>query len=128
MTQCPCGSEQPYTTCCGIFIDQNNIAATPEQLMRSRYTAYSTANIDYIVKTMRGPAAVNFNRDEAKEWATSVNWLGLTVINTHTLNNKGWVEFIASFKDHDKPQAIHEKSEFHRINGQWYYVSGKSPK
>lgn len=39
------------------FIPNQKILSTPEELMRSRYTAYNQVNIDYIARTMRSPAA-----------------------------------------------------------------------
>ena len=61
MTTCPCGSKKNYADCCQPFIELKKIPETPEQLMRSRYTAYTQANMDYIVRTMRGKAAADFD-------------------------------------------------------------------
>jgi uncharacterized protein YchJ len=44
---CPCGGES-YDVCCGRFISGNNIPETPEQLMRSRYSAYVLGEEDYL--------------------------------------------------------------------------------
>lgn len=128
-TNCPCGSKKAYTNCCGLFIDAEQIPATPEALMRSRYTAYSQANISYIEKTMRGRASENYNSEQAFQWAKHAVWLGLTVLNTHIdpkNPERGFVEFIARYQINNKPQQIHELSEFHRYDGQWFYVNGKS--
>lgn len=126
MILCPCCSGKPYSDCCGPFINGENIPNNPEALMRSRYTAYSQANIDYIAQTMKGPAAKDFNKAEAKQWATAVKWLGLKVITTKTDQSKGWVEFIASYSHDNTLQDIHELSEFHLEKGTWYYVDGKT--
>lgn len=95
--------------------------------MRSRYTAYTQANIDYISRTMKGPAKKHFNPQSASEWAKHVEWLRLEVKNTSTQPTKGFVEFIAYFKDEGKIKTLHEMSEFHLKNGEWYYVDGKFP-
>lgn len=128
---CPCGSKKNYLDCCGAFIDGDSIPSTPEELMRSRYTAYTKANIDYIMKTMRGPAAEHFDPKAAKEWAEDASWSGLQVLKS-TIDpedeNKGTVEFIANYILDNKWKVIHEISEFHRIDGQWYYVDGKAVK
>jgi SEC-C motif-containing protein len=47
---CPCQSEKSYKDCCKPFVDEQALPQTPEQLMRSRYTAYSQAHIAYIKK------------------------------------------------------------------------------
>jgi uncharacterized protein YchJ len=82
MALCPCGSSIDFDQCCARFITAAELPQTPEQLMRSRYTAYTQANIDYIVKTMKAPANIDFDPVEAKSWAKDVKWLGLEVANT----------------------------------------------
>lgn len=122
---CPCCSNENYLDCCGRFIMQKQVPATPEELMRSRYTAYALANMDYIEKTMKPPASNNFNKRDASKRAKKIKWVKLEVLNTSGIElNKGFVEFIAYFYD-KKLKAIHELSEFHQDNGQWYYVDGK---
>ena len=92
--------------------------------MRSRYTAYTQANIPYIVKTMRGPAAKNFDAEEAATWAKQVTWLQLEVKQAKTESTKGLVEFLAHYLQDNKKYCIHELSEFHFEEDQWYYVDG----
>ena len=122
---CPCGSENNYEDCCQSFIEAQAKPQTPEQLMRSRYTAYSKAQIDYIKNTMLGKPLIRFNEDEAKKWAESITWLNLQVIETSMENvDKGFVEFIASFLDKNNLKCIHERSEFHKQNDCWFYVDG----
>src|SRR5262249_12642121 len=48
---CPCQSGQNLDQCCGPFIAGEAFPETAEQLMRSRYTAYTQANLGYIKKT-----------------------------------------------------------------------------
>ena len=93
--------------------------------MRSRYSAYTRANINYIERTMKAPATENFDAQSAKVWAQRVKWLGLKVLQAQASSQNGTVEFIAYFSDHGKKQHLHEVSEFVFENGQWYYVSGK---
>lgn len=123
MEQCPCGSNRLYQDCCGIYITGKALPDSPEKLMRSRYTAYSQANIDYIIKTMKGPAAKNFDRKEAETWAKTVIWRGLDVIQSWTKLPYGWVEFVAHFSDREEKQSIHELSEFLLENGRWFYTN-----
>jgi SEC-C motif-containing protein len=128
MQLCPCGRAKPYEKCCGIFITGQAIPTSPVDLMRSRYTAYTQANIDYIMKTMKSPAADNFDPQAAKAWAQQVEWLKLDVIRATQDQDKGHVEFMAYFLDNKTKQAIHELSEFHLVDGVWYYVRGTQPK
>lgn len=98
--------------------------------MRSRYTAYTQANMTYIKNTMTGQPLLGFNEQEVSQWAGKVDWLGLTVINSqgHPDNpDRGYVEFLANLRDGGKLQAIHERSEFLRQDGQWFYCAAHKP-
>lgn len=80
---------------------------------------------------MCGKSMEGFNEFEAKAWAKQVNWAGLQVVKSYmdeTDENIGYVEFIASYHENGKNQAIHELSRFQRIDGQWFYTEGKTPK
>ncbi len=43
---CPCGAMRDYVRCCGQYIDAAVLPESPEQLMRSRYTAFVRRNSD----------------------------------------------------------------------------------
>ena len=124
MTDCPCGSQLEYIVCCQPYLLDKKIPATPEALMRSRYTAYTKANIDYIKKTMRGKAFVGFNEVEALRWSKRVIWIMLDVMNVSQDNEIAFVEFIARFVDGPHLKSIHERSEFVYEHDHWYYVDG----
>jgi SEC-C motif-containing protein len=126
MQSCPCGTAKFYLDCCGPFISHQKVPATPEELMRSRYTAFTQVNAGYIAATMKSPAADDFDAQELEEWSKSVSWLGLEVIKTGHDSLKGWVEFIAHYAVDGKKTNMHELSEFHCEDGRWYYVDGNS--
>lgn len=125
MVHCPCGSGKYNNDCCDRFIKAQQLPVTPEELMRSRYTAYTQANIDYIIATMKSPAADQFDAKTAKKWAQQTVWIKLEVLKTSIQETIGFVEFIAHFSLNNKKQFIHELSQFHLENGKWYYVDGK---
>lgn len=118
---CPCGSEREYEACCGSYIQGGLIPQHPEQLMRSRYTAYTQANIDYIIQTMCGAALKGFNAVEASAWATSVQWMELKVLNASETGDEGVVEYAAYFVLQNQMQELRERSHFVRQNGRWFY-------
>lgn len=125
MADCLCGSQKNYSACCEAYLTDKQRPDTPLALMRSRYTAYCLANIDYIQNTMRGKALLDFDVINAKRWATRVNWIKLTILDTSMeTQHKGYVEFIATFVDDQVLESIHEKSEFIHEEGRWYYVDG----
>jgi len=126
MNKCPCGSDESYDLCCRVYISGSKAAPTPEALMRSRYAAYTLANIEYVQQTMQGEAAEGFDSKQAFEWASNATWEGLTVCEAPEIKgDEGFVEFIARFKYNGKSESIHELSRFERIDGCWFYVSGE---
>jgi SEC-C motif domain protein len=127
MENCPCGSNKTYAECCGIFISGQMLPPTPETLMRSRYTAYTKADIAYIQNTMMAPANLDFDPEEAEAWANYVKWLGLQVLAASQDGDKGSVEFMAHFSHDNNKQVLHEISEFLRVGQKWFYVNGVGP-
>ncbi len=129
MSQCPCGSKKDYEQCCGIFISGEQKPSTPELLMRSRYTAYTKGDMQYIMATMQGPAAQGFDPVSALQWAQSITWKKLEILKSDMNKNRGFVDFIATYDDeHGKEKNMHEKSQFFldEESGQWYYVDGEN--
>ncbi len=124
MKLCPCGSRKEFKGCCERFISGQQPPGTPEELMRSRYTAYSTANMAYIAQTMKAPASKNFDANTAEQWTRKVSWQGLTIIRSTMEQNTGIVEFIAYYSENEHPQQLHEVSQFERVDGKWYYIDG----
>ncbi len=125
MELCPCGSHLNYDECCEPFLRGLAVPMKAEFLMRSRYTAYSLANIDYIQRTMSSKLADSLNVIEASSWAKNVAWLGLHVIKTDYPTNtvtKACVEFEARYAANGEESVIHEISEFYRQKDGWCYV------
>ncbi|MBA3536283.1 MAG: SEC-C domain-containing protein [Tatlockia sp.] len=131
MKACPCGSQNDYLACCGLLIDKHHEAASPEALMRSRYTAYTQAKVEYIKKTMRGKLLEEFDGVQTVQGAKQLIWTGLEVIRSfmdEKDENVGYVEFIANFQEQGKKKTIHELSKFQRFDGKWFYTEGAQPK
>lgn len=125
---CPCGSNQSYDECCGLIISERKEAETCLELMRSRYTAFTLANIDYLMRSHHSGTRPVKERKIIQKWAESVHWMGLIILNTHAgeaNDDIGYVEFRALYMEAGKMQQIHEKSLFKRENQKWVYVSGE---
>jgi len=119
---CPCGSGADYDACCGPFIQGKDQPRTAEQLMRSRYTAYSLADTDWLRDTWH-PAT----RRSDVGIDPSIKWTRLEIIATESGgpdDTRGTVEFIAHYKVQGRAHRLHERSRFQRRNGRWYYVTG----
>ena len=124
---CPCGSNLSYHSCCEMIINAKKEAATCEELMRSRYTAFTTANVEYLVRSHHTKTRQLKEIRNIKKWAESVQWMGLVILNTQggaANDDTGYVEFRAMYLEAGQLQQIHEKSLFKRENGKWVYVSG----
>ncbi len=126
--KCPCGSGCNFSDCCGAIIEGARAANTAEQLMRSRYTAFTIADADYLMKSHH-PATRNIKeKNEIKRWARSVKWIGLKVLYTSAgteNDNTGIVRFRALFLENGKVEEIYEESRFEKIDGEWLYLDGK---
>lgn len=123
MKTCNCGSKLQYSLCCGRFIEGGSIPQTAEELMRSRYVAYSLAKIEYIQATMQGRALIDFDLNDAREWSQNIKWLKLNVLDSYNLSEScAVVEFCAEYRIQNKKHRLHEISEFSQENGRWYYV------
>jgi len=124
---CPCGSNRLFTECCEPIISSKKEAATCEELMRSRYTAFTTANVDYLMRSHHKATRQVKEAGCIKKWTASVQWMGLVILSTEAgqaTDDTGYVEFRALYLEAGQLQQIHEKSFFKRENQQWVYVSG----
>ncbi len=126
MADCPCGSRQEYDECCGPLI-AGEPAATPEALMRSRFTAFVRGDFDHIENT-HAKEVTDFDRAEAESAADSIKWVSLTVSDTvggGPDDETGIVEFSARFKQGTQFGIHHERADFRREDGRWVYVDGE---
>jgi len=127
---CPCGSGSPYSSCCGPYLSGTALPETAEKLMRSRYSAYTIHQIDYIEQTNDPRFRDSFDRDAALAWAQESEWMGLEIIATRAGtpgDATGEVEFKARFKREGKEETHHEVSLFTWFSKdkRWYYTDGK---
>ncbi len=86
---CPCGSKNDYENCCEIFVKGTKLAETPEQLMRSRYTAFVIGAYDHIRRTWHPDTLPELSDDEPN------SWVGLEIVDSSFEEDEGEVEFIA---------------------------------
>lgn len=127
-TECPCGSHQPYTSCCGVFHRGEGEAATAEALMRSRYSAYALHDADYLNKTHH-PSTLDADLKESlKDSFERCVWTGLKITGRKAgsvQDKEGHVRFEASFRQGDKHFVLKEHSRFVHEDGRWFYVDGQ---
>ena len=131
MSECPCGSGEPYSSCCEPFIKGDAAPSTAEQLMRSRYCAYVVGEVNYIHNTLHPDHQADHDLEAARKWSRDSEWLGLEILTTAAggaEDSQGMVEFKASYRDRGGNRQAHEVSQFERIAGRWVYVDGEMPK
>ncbi|EKT56246.1 YchJ family protein [Providencia sneebia] len=129
---CFCGNNLPFNECCKPYHDGNMIPETPEQLMRSRYSAYVTQNVDYLIATWHPDCHAEDWRKDILNSFKDTKWIALRIISSSYAKNEaqGYVEFSACFIDEkaDHKRLIHERSRFLRQEKRWYYIDGITPK
>jgi SEC-C motif-containing protein len=127
MSDCPCCSGKAYEECCEPLLLGRNPARTAEELMRSRYTAYTLAEIDYLFKTSGPRVRREFDAESSRKWAQSAEWDGFEIVRSDgggPQDEAGVIEFVARYRVKDSPFEHHEIAEFGKINGEWRFQDG----
>jgi SEC-C motif-containing protein len=97
-----------YDACCGPLHRGEAQAETPEQLMRSRYSAYALGLTDYVWRTWhprtRPPRVTEHG----------LTWTGLEIVEAH--------DDVVEFRARHRAGVHHEVSRFERRAGRWFYV------
>lgn len=116
---CPCCSGVSYQVCCQP-LHLGSIANTPEQLMRSRYSAFALANIEYLLHTSSKALKIGLSHEDLAQTCQAFRFVSLQVISAQ--NDK--VEFIASLLLENELQPLHETSTFIKQDQEWKYDTG----
>lgn len=117
-----CLSGEQYGQCCGRFHSSAAEAATAEQLMRSRYSAFVLLDADYLLRTWHPDTAPATLEPDA-----GMDWRRLDILSTSgggPFDTAGTVEFKAHYRYNGARGVLHEVSRFIREDGRWYYVDG----
>ena len=129
---CPCGTQKHYTDCCQPYLDGLASAPTAEALMRSRYTAYSKNNLDYLIHTQHPTTRKKNDSTTLQQTFKTTHWVRLTVVKTQQgqpHHKRGIIEFIATHQEKSRNpnptlNQLHERSRFIQENKQWFYIDG----
>ncbi|MBV7486983.1 YchJ family metal-binding protein [Bordetella sp. BOR01] len=121
---CPCGSGLAYPDCCEPWHHGPRHLQAPNAvaLMRSRYSAFVTDALQYLLDTWHPdtrPAQLDPNPADLK-------WLGLQV-KQHIEQDADHasVEFVARYRQAGRATRLHEISRFVRQDGRWFYLDGQ---
>lgn len=128
--QCPCGLELTFAQCCQPLITATKLANSPEQLMRSRYSAYATNNAEYIYLTYASSSRLEQSIADIEQSAIQTKWLKLVVhsaseFQTSSNNNDSAQVMFSAFYQHlGKIWQMQENSNFIIEDSVWRYVDG----
>lgn len=123
-TRCPCLSGLPYVECCARLHRGDASAATAEQLMRSRFTAFAVGDDHYLLESWH-PST----RPTTLELDPELRWYRLDILRTSAggpLDHEGRVEFEAFYRSPASAGSQRENSSFLREAGRWFYVRAVS--
>lgn len=96
-------------------------AATPEALMRSRYTAFALGFTEYLKSSWS-----YLTKPQELELDPTQQWTRLRILDAPTPEgNTGYVHFRAHYKQLGERGFLEEYSRFSMENGAWVYVDGE---
>lgn len=108
------------------MIRRERSAATAEELMRSRYTAFVVNDVDWIMDSHHPDTVDEVDRDEVTQWASGSEWLGLRIRDTDAGledDDEGFVAFRARYKVQGQQVDHVERARFARDGGEWRFHS-----
>ncbi len=125
---CACGTSLSFQQCCEPFLKGTSLPETAEQLMRSRYTAFTLADMAYVEKTLAPESRKDFDAEETKKWAEQAKWKKLAILSTKkgkASDTEGMVEFSAFYEHEGDDLQHHEVAQFRKDKaGQWLFIDG----
>ncbi|TDD90864.1 hypothetical protein E1202_07060 [Saccharopolyspora karakumensis] len=119
---CPCGLGEPYGRCCGPLHAGEREAATAEQLMRSRYSAFAVGDADHLLRTWHPKT-----RPAELDLDPAQRWLRLEILSRTgggPFDTEGTVDFRALYRLDGATGSLTEHSRFTRRGKSWLYVDG----
>lgn len=128
MTLCPCGSNKEYSECCEPYIKGDKIPETAEALLRSRYSAYTLQELDYIYETIHPEQKQHHDHKATKKWAAESKWHGFNIVDIKDGSKddeEGIIEFTAKFTAKFETQTHHELALFKKAEDKWYFYDGE---
>ena len=127
--ECPCGSGNAFSACCEPLIKNEVKATSAEQLIRSRYSAFTVCEMEYVLNTHHPKTRSDVDMEANLKWAKSSSWLGLEIHEVEDDNDaskKAFIKFTAKFKTNGKTASHKERSEFRKEGGEWFFYDGES--
>lgn len=116
---CPCGSTLTYGECCQ-RCHKGEPAASPEALMRSRYSAFVLGDTGYLQRSWHPDT----RPQQPVELDAGQQWVGLRILDCGSRGAQGWVHFQAISREKGGFWVLEEHSRFVLEAGHWFYRDG----
>ncbi|MEU6270284.1 YchJ family protein [Saccharopolyspora shandongensis] len=120
--RCPCGLGEPFAECCARLHAGERRAATAEQLMRSRFSAFAVGDTAYLLASWH-PST----RPDSLDLDPGQRWVRLEILDRTgggPFDAAGTVRFEAHYRLGGRAGVLTEDSRFVREDGAWFYVDG----
>ncbi|MDP7591873.1 MAG: YchJ family metal-binding protein [Litorilituus sp.] len=127
---CFCGSTLLFEQCCQPFINKEKQPKTPQQLMKSRFSAYAYGHYQYIIDTYAHEKKSTILVEDIEHSSEGCHWIALVIhhskkiLTTTAVNHNYFVEFSAFYIINNTLCEMREKSSFVLEQGQWRYLDG----
>lgn len=131
--QCLCFSQKAYAECCQPYHRGQSFPASPDLLMRSRFSAYAKGLTDYIIQTTHplnedAQTPTEERASDIAHFSRTTSFDGLEVIAAGLREGDeewGWVHFKATLNQGGHDASFEEVSHFtFDDEGHWAYVDG----
>lgn len=128
MTNCPCNSGLDYSKCCEPYIKGDVLPETCEALLRSRYSAYTLGELDYIYDTIHPEQKAQHDKKATKKWSEESSWLGFEILDINKglkEDEEGVIEFKVKYRQKLETITHHEMAVFKKEEDRWYFFDGE---
>lgn len=128
---CPCRSGASYGDCCWPLHRGEREAPDPAALARSRYAAFATGEIDYLIRTLH-PDHIDQSlpEDVLRSTLTAAchehRYTGFEVLEADFGEASGTVRFRAKVFRRGVDLSFVERSRFERVGAGWRYKDGQT--
>lgn len=130
-TTCPCESHKSFLgiPCCEEIITGKRKAKSAKELLRARYTAFTTCAMAFIVATTHPRVREEFDEPSNRKWAETSTFTRLELLDTISDGEFAeYVTFEAHFTQKNQRDIHRERARFERLDGEWFFVSSETLK